>query len=256
MLIITQANAVDLREQRKNYLQSLIKGADQEINEEMLRDRYKYVYEEDMPDVDQEERTEIRQQSFLPTVRDPKLWMVRCKPGFEQHTVIALLQKFVDREINGDPNAMLIKSAVAPAHLKGHIYVEAEKEAHAKAAIAGIRSLFQWSMKLVPINEMVEVLKVPTKEFKITKGAWVRVKRGLYTGDIAAVVDADEARGRVTIKLVPRIDYPHIKKVYEQSQSKVRRPLSAVRVLWWVGWWVCMCRTQAHTHTGPCCGSR
>lgn len=209
---------MDLREQRKNYLTSLLRQ-DQDVDENMLQERYRnMIYDDDMPDADVEERTDIKQQSFLPTVRDPKLWMVRCKPGLEQSTAIALLQKFVDREISGDPNPLLIRSATAPAHLKGHIYVEAEKEAHAKAAIAGIRSLFQWSVRLVPINEMVDVLKVPTKEFKITKGAWVRVKRGLYTGDIAAVVDADEARGRVTIKLVPRLDFPHIKKVLEQSK--------------------------------------
>ena len=215
-------------------------NADQEINEDMLRDRYRYVYDDEMPDVDEGERTDIRQQSFLPTVRDPKLWMVRCKPGFEQHTAIALLQKYVDREINGDPNRLLIRSAVAPAHLKGHIYVEAEKEAHAKAAINGIRSLFQWSVKLVPINEMVDVLKVPTKEFKITKGAWVRVKRGQYTGDIAAVVDADEARGRVTIKLVPRLDFPHIKKAYEASKV---RPIFCM-FFFWLAFILTIVRTQ------------
>jgi transcription elongation factor SPT5 len=53
---------------------------------------------------------------------------------------------------------------------------------------------------------MVDILKVPNKEFALSKGGWVRMKRGPYKGDLAQVVGADEARGRVTIKLIPRLD--------------------------------------------------
>jgi len=41
----------------------------------------------------------------------------------------------------------------------------------------------------------------------IKRGDFVRVKRGVYRGDLAMVHSVDEARQRVTIKLIPRIDF-------------------------------------------------
>ncbi len=37
-------------------------------------------------------------------------------------------------------------------------------------------------------------------------GAWVRVKSGLYKGDLAKVVDVNPGEGKATIRLVPRLD--------------------------------------------------
>merc|ERR1712137_196067 len=39
------------------------------------------------------------------------------------------------------------------------------------------------------------------------EGSWVRVKRGLYTGDLAMVHRVDQAKGKAWIKLVPRLDF-------------------------------------------------
>ncbi len=38
-------------------------------------------------------------------------------------------------------------------------------------------------------------------------GSWVRMKTGLYKGDLAKVTLVDHSAQRATIKLVPRIDY-------------------------------------------------
>lgn len=81
---------------------------------------------------------------------------------------------------------------------------------------------------LVPIREMTDVLSVESKAIEISRDTWVRMKIGVYKGDLAKVlnvfllkrimflyltssffsqvVDVDNVRQRVTVKLIPRID--------------------------------------------------
>lgn len=56
------------------------------------------------------------QQAMLPTVNDPKLWMVRARGGREREACIQLLQKSYNMARKGTP--ILIKSAFALDHLK------------------------------------------------------------------------------------------------------------------------------------------
>lgn len=53
---------------------------------------------------------------------------------------------------------------------------------------------------------MTDVLTVTRKNISLKKGDWVRVKRGLYKGDLAQVQEWDEVRGKVTVKLIPRLE--------------------------------------------------
>jgi transcription elongation factor SPT5 len=120
-------------------------------------------------------------------------------------TVLSLLQKFYN--LRNTPNRLLIKSAIAPDHLKGFIYIEADREAHVQQAIKGMRNLQQHGYSLVPIKDMVDVLVTSKKRPAIKKGDWIRIKGGIYTGDLAQVFDYEEAKGRVMVKMIPRIDY-------------------------------------------------
>ena len=74
------------------------------------------------------EESAVSQQLLLPTNEDPKLWIVQCKVGHEREVALQLLQKSMSLYKTGNPLA--IKSAVALDHLKGYLYVEAEKESH------------------------------------------------------------------------------------------------------------------------------
>lgn len=38
---------------------------------------------------------EITQQTLLPGVKDPNLWMVKCRIGEEKATVLLLMRKFI-----------------------------------------------------------------------------------------------------------------------------------------------------------------
>ncbi|PHT28081.1 putative transcription elongation factor SPT5 -like protein 1 [Capsicum baccatum] len=54
---------------------------------------------------------------------------------------------------------------------------------------------------------MSDVLTVKKREREFSNGSWVRMKRGTYKGDLAQIVNGDDIRRRVTVKLIPRIDF-------------------------------------------------
>ncbi|OQU85804.1 hypothetical protein SORBI_3004G313400 [Sorghum bicolor] len=162
-----------------------------------LQNRYKEASHFDYD----EEVTEVEQQALLPSVKDPKLWMVKCVIGHERETAVCLMQKFIDR------SDLQIKSVVALEHLKNFIYIEAEKEAHVKEACKGLRNIIASTKPtLVPIREMADVLSIESKSVDLSRDSWVRMKLGMYKGDLAKVVDVDNVGRKVTVKLVPRID--------------------------------------------------
>ncbi|WRX30716.1 NGN domain - like 3 [Theobroma cacao] len=148
-----------------------------------------------------EETTEVEQQALLPSVRDPKLWMVKCAIGRERETAVCLMQKYIDKG-----SELQIRSVIALDHLKNYIYIEADKEAHVREAVKGLRNIFATKIMLVPIKEMTDVLSVESKAIDLSRDTWVRMKIGTYKGDLAQVVDVDNVRQRVTVKLIPRID--------------------------------------------------
>ncbi|TYI92712.1 hypothetical protein E1A91_D02G089700v1 [Gossypium mustelinum] len=148
-----------------------------------------------------EETTDVEQQALLPSVRDPKLWMVKCAIGRERETAVCLMQKFIDKGVE-----LQIRSVIALDHLKNYIYIEADKEAHVREAVKGLRNIFPAKIMLVPIREMTDVLSVESKAIDLSRDTWVRMKIGTYKGDLAQVVDVDNVRQRVTVKLIPRID--------------------------------------------------
>ncbi|KAM0926843.1 hypothetical protein ACQ4PT_003027 [Festuca glaucescens] len=161
---------------------------------------YKYGRQPHFDYVD-EVFSEVDQQALLPSVKDPKLWMVKCAIGHERETALCLMQKFIDRD------DLQIKSVIALEHLKNYIYVEAEKESHVKEACKGLRNIFA-SAKItqVPTKEMTDVLSVTTKSVDLSRDTWVRIKLGIYKGDLAKVVDVDDVNQKATVKVIPRID--------------------------------------------------
>ncbi|BBN10641.1 transcription elongation factor SPT5 [Marchantia polymorpha subsp. ruderalis] len=195
----------DEEDRGRKHHRAMLPEDDQQENvedlEKFIQQRYgRQEYEE----FDEAETTDVEQQALLPSVRDPKLWMVKCQIGHEREASICLMQKFMDMDMQGKP--LLIKSAIALDHLKGYLYVESEKEAYVRESIRGMRMILQREVKLVPIKEMTDVLSVEKKSVDIDQDTWVRVKNGVYKGDLAKVVDVDHVRQRATIKLIPRVD--------------------------------------------------
>merc|ERR1719295_1638754 len=160
-----------------------------EVNEQEIEAYYRNRYNEDTAAIarfgegGEEMSDEITQQTLLPEVKDPNLWMVKCRIGEEKPTVLQLMRKMIAYQFEDEP--LQIRSVVAPEHVKGYIYVEAFKQTHVKAAIDGISNLRMgsWSQQMV------------------------RIKRGVFKDDLAQVDYVDVASNQVLLKLLARIDY-------------------------------------------------
>lgn len=100
-----------------------------------------------------------------------------------------------------------IKSVIVKEGLKGKIYIEAYKQAHVSKAIENIAAINQFQITMVPIAEMVDTLKVVKNIPTLKPGAYVRLVKTQYKGDLARVDSVDVASNRVYLILVPRIDY-------------------------------------------------
>lgn len=185
--------------------------ADEEIDPEELK---KYLAERYSKDrtaayasggIEQADKAVI-QQALMPTKSDPRLWVIRCSDGSERDIIVRLLQKCYDYAAKGTP--LLVKSAFCKDNLKGFIYVEGRSEAHILKALAGLRSVhFSKKPRLVPIEEMVSAISyVKSAKKAVTAGSWVRMKSGLYKGDLGKVEYIDTNEGRAMVKLVPRLD--------------------------------------------------
>ncbi|GAA0147810.1 hypothetical protein LIER_36587 [Lithospermum erythrorhizon] len=186
---------------RLNRHRLLPRDDDQEDIEEMeKRLQERYMSRRHQVEYD-DEATEVEQQALLPSVRDPKLWMVKCAIGREREVAVCLMQKSIDKG-----SEVQIRSAIALDHLKNYIYIEADKEAHVKEVCKGMRNIYAAKIMLVPIKEMADVLSVESKAIDLGRDTWIRMKNGTYKGDLAKVVDVDNVRQRVTVKLIPRVD--------------------------------------------------
>ncbi|EPZ36455.1 transcription elongation factor Spt5 [Rozella allomycis CSF55] len=171
------------------------------------------------------DKDKVPKQFLLPSVNDPKLWMVRCKIGKEKEIVMNLMRKFFDKE--GTQEALQINSALCRDSLKGYIYVEAFRQAQVQKALDKTNHVYLQNITLVPIKEMVDVVTVKRKPVDVKLNAWVRVKRGVYSGDLGQVVDISDSNETVRLKLVPRLEVynnPTTGVVEEGKRKLKKRP--------------------------------
>ncbi|EDW74795.1 uncharacterized protein Dwil_GK15869 [Drosophila willistoni] len=202
--------------------------------EEYLRKKYadETIAKRHFGDGGEEMSDEITQQTLLPGIKDPNLWMIKCRIGEEKATALLLMRKFLTYLNTDDP--LQIKSIVAPEGVKGYIYLESYKQTHVKTAIDNVGNLRmgKWKQEMVPIKEMTDVLKVVKEQVGLKQKQWVRLKRGLYKDDIAQVDYVDLAQNQVHLKLLPRIDYTRMRGALrttatesdDAKRKKKRRP--------------------------------
>ncbi len=97
----------------------LSRDQEEKTEEELARyieDRYKQYDGDGDGGDDAADAGIVGQQGLLPTLNDPKLWMVHCRPGREREACVQLLQKFYTMRERGTP--LMIKSAISLDHLK------------------------------------------------------------------------------------------------------------------------------------------
>ncbi|KAJ3044652.1 transcription elongation factor spt5 [Rhizophlyctis rosea] len=144
---------------------------------------------------------------LLPTVNDSsqtRLWMAKCKPGKERDIVWHLMNKFVERRKSTKP--IDIHSVFYRDGLAGYIYLEAFHQAQVAAAIENVPDLYGGKLTIVQLEEMPACLTIKTRENEIKPRQWVRVKRGIYQGDLGRVLEISDSGDMITVQLIPRFD--------------------------------------------------
>lgn len=134
------AEAIDRRtaERQNRALDAQRRKEEDEKLREQVRQRYegegatRFTHAEDEDDGG-------RFQELPDATRDPKLWLMKCKPNAEKMLVISLMQKYLDSMHTEKP--LQIKSAMC-TDVKGYIYIEAYKEVHVREATQGLNNLF------------------------------------------------------------------------------------------------------------------
>ena len=168
-------------------------------------------------------------QAQLPSTTDPKLWMVKVKPGEEVEICVSIFNKYVFKYEEGHP--LKIFSAVATS--KEYIYVEAYRMDAVKEALTGINNVYAWrpgAITMLPISQMTTALNVTQQVKHFARNDWVRINRGAYKGDLAQVVDVSESGAQVVLKAIPRLDLVMLampeekRKAFKERGRTRRRP--------------------------------
>jgi len=148
----------------------------------------------------------VPKRLLLPSVDDPSIYGVRCKPGKEREVIFAILKRVEERASTKSP-LLIISAMERGGTMAGFIYVEARKQADILTALDGIMNCYpRTKMTLLPIKEMPDLLRVQKSE-SLQVGGYVRIKRGKYTGDLAQIDDVEDNGLEVALKIVPRLDY-------------------------------------------------
>jgi transcription elongation factor SPT5 len=149
----------------------------------------------------------VPKRLLLPSVDDPSIWGVRCKPGKERDVVLNI-QKRIEQRPPGTRHGLKIISAFERGKtMTGYVYIEARRQAEVMEALDGLLDVYpKTKMVLVPVKEMPDLLRVKKSE-ELNPGDWVRIKRGKYQGDLAQIEEVETNGLEVTVRLVPRLDY-------------------------------------------------
>ncbi|CAN4126596.1 unnamed protein product [Withania somnifera] len=203
---------------------------DGEELERMLRERYKpgssfVTYAED----NNERKRQFEQDTLVPSLKDPTIWKVKCTVGRERHSAFCLMQKYID--LLGLGTKMQIISAFALDHVKGFIYIESDRQSDVYEACKGLCSIYSTRVTPVPMNEVSHLIAVRKKSSGISEGMWARVKSGIYKGDLARVVAVNDARKKVTVKLIPRVDLQAIADKFGGGVTAKKGVIPAPRLI-------------------------
>lgn len=168
--------------------------------------------DDEMPsDYDDEEQIAHFHVPQYDPSRDPKLWLVRLRSvGKERLAIMSITNLAAETIAKGKPWPII--SVFAPENLRGYIYVEAHAQAHVMSALGSLQAVnaTPQGVKAVPISEITQTIRVHSSQgtgINIKENDFVRVKRGLYGGDLGQVVQTDPQAMSAYIRLVPRVDF-------------------------------------------------
>lgn len=173
----------------------------------------------------------VPQRFLLPSVDTATIWGVRVRPGKEKELVRKLLKKKFNLDRAMGKRKLKILSIFQRDNYTGRIYIEAPKQSVIEKFCNGVPDIYVSQKLLIPVQELPLLLK-PSKsdDVALEEGSYVRIKRGIYKGDLAMVDQISENNLEVMLKIVPRLDYGKFDEVDPVTQQrKSRRPTFAHR---------------------------
>lgn len=168
----------------------------------------------------------IPQRFLLPSVDTATIWGVRVRPGKEKELVRKLLKKKFNLDRAMGKKKLKILSIFQRDNYHGRIYIEAPKQSVIEKFCNGVPDVYISQKLLIPVQELPLLLK-PNKsdDVILEEGNYVRIKRGVYKGDLAVVDQISENNLEVMLKIVPRLDYGKFDEIDSKTgQRKARRP--------------------------------
>ena len=164
----------------------------------------------------------VPQRLLLPSVDDPHIWRLKCKPGKEREVVFAIMKRIEDRAGTREP-LQLISAFERGGVMSGNLYCEARVVEDVTTALEGLQNVYMGTKPMmVPITEMPDLLRT-RKSKSLEPGMYVRVKRGKYAGDLAQIDEVESNGTEVTLRLIPRLDYGLNEDVNAATDAKRKR---------------------------------
>lgn len=142
---------------------------------------------------------------MYPGAHDPKLYIVNVKPRHEEEMVLKILNK---AKIEADSqNRVTIVSALAmKKKFPGKIFIEAFHEKDVHDSLDGFNYV-NLSRKLLELDAdaYADLFNSKTEsKYDFEQHSYVRIKKGLYEGDLAKIFRVKS--NSVDVLIVPRIN--------------------------------------------------
>jgi transcription elongation factor SPT5 len=148
----------------------------------------------------------VDQRLLMPTINDPRIWRLKCRPGKEREIVVNITNRIFERAQTRDPTR-IISAFFREGAMSGNLYVEARRAEDITPALENISNIFFGTKPLMlPLEEMPDLLRI-VKTRTLEPGMYVRIKRGVYAGDLGQIDEVEANNVNMTVKLVPRLDY-------------------------------------------------
>ena len=210
----------DRKHRELDRQRDLAASMDAEKQAAMLRERY------GRNRATQSDSVVVPQRLLLPSVDDPSIWRLKCKPGKEREVVFGIMKRIEDRAGTREP-LQIFSAFERGGVMAGNLYVEARTVADVLSAMDGMQNVYMGTKPmLIPISEMPDLLRVK-KSKEVEPGMYVRIKRGKYAGDLAQVDEVESNGTEVMLRVIPRLNYgldEDVNPALGPDGSKRKRP--------------------------------
>lgn len=141
---------------------------------------------------------------------DGHIFMVSCKKGKESEIIFAISSKQAYFLQSNDPTYKMTISSAFHNKKKypGIIFVEATSKGDVFTSLKGTQELFLSSVKPVDLQFSSLVNTKSKKKYPFAKEQYVRIKKGIYEGDLGMILKTRNYGANVAV--VPRINIHEI----------------------------------------------